>query len=93
MSLAQRVEALERIVATQSQILQKIQQIQTIEDFVPISIAVRSLNVSASSLRQKINDARAFPKESPYKEGIHWKRNSCGKNYRYLINIREWGRI
>lgn len=93
MSLMERIEALERTVAKQSQMLQKMEQVQKFEEFVPISTATQLLSRSATSLRQKINEARAFPKESPYKEGIHWKKNSCGTKYRYLINVREWGKL
>ena len=92
-SLTSRIEAIERIIAEQQRRLDAITENREIREFIPLSHAALILNLSNEWLRIKIKDAKAFPKESPYKEGIHWKQVQRGDSYRYLINLREWGKL
>ena len=92
-TLIDRIEAIERKIAQQQQILDKITELQDISDFIPVSEAATVLRLTGVWLRTKIREAKAFPGESPYKEGIHWKQVQRGDSFRYLINIREWGKL
>lgn len=93
LTLTNRIEAIERKIAEQQRILDAMTETREIREFMPLSQAATALNISNEWLRIKIKDAKAFPRESPYKEGIHWKQVRRGDSYRYLINIREWGKI
>lgn len=92
-TLTNRIEAIERKIAEQQRILDAMTETRQIREFTPLSQAAIALNISNAWLRIKIKDAKAFPKESPYKEGIHWKQVCRGDSYRYLINVREWEKI
>jgi hypothetical protein len=92
-SLTDRLEAIERAIAEQQRIIDLMVENQEVREFVPLSQAAVALSLSNEWLRIKIKDAKAFPRESPYKEGIHWKQVQRGDSYRYLINIREWGKL
>ena len=92
-TLIDRIEAIERAIAEQRRIIDRMIETQTVREFAPLSQAAVALGLSNEWLRIKIKDAKAFPKESPYKEGIHWKQVQRGDSYRYLINIREWGKL
>ena len=92
-SLSSRIEALERTIAEQQRKLDAITENREIREFIPLSQAATALNLSKEWLRIKIKDAKTFSKDSPYKEGIHWKQVRRGDSYRYLINVREWGKL
>lgn len=99
-SLNERVAALERMIAQQQEILNKMIAISDIDNFVNTSKASKALGISVATIRDRIKHAKAFPKESKYKQGIHWKQvettaRTDGKDpgYRYLINISEWEKV
>jgi hypothetical protein len=99
-SLTERVTALERVIAQQQELLNKIIAISDIENFVNTSKASKALGISVVTIRDRIKHAKAFPKESKYKQGIHWKQvqttaRADGKepSYRYLVNISEWEKV
>lgn len=98
-SLAERVATLERTIARQQELIERIIAVSKVEGFVPASKAAVALNLNVATIRERIKHAKAFPKESPYKEGIHWKQVNTTPNfgkepsYRYLVNISEWSQV
>ncbi|MEG3437671.1 hypothetical protein V0288_11125 [Pannus brasiliensis CCIBt3594] len=99
-SLTERISTLEQKIARQDKTIARILATVKLKEFVPVAQAAETFNISVATLRDRIKHAKAFPKESPYKEGIHWKQvqttaRADGKepSYRYYVNIEEWEKI
>jgi predicted DNA-binding transcriptional regulator AlpA len=97
MNLAQRVTTLERDYKALEAELKDIRQFVPISQFISVSKAASVLDISTKTLYERIKHAKAFPRESPYKEGIHWKQHEIaskvpGKDptIRYRVNPVAW---
>lgn len=75
-TLEQRVKALEDKLAT----------LLDDQGWQKLAVAAKNLGCSADTLRRRIKKAKTFPKESPYKKGIHWRK--IGGIYQ--IHLTRW---
>jgi predicted DNA-binding transcriptional regulator AlpA len=69
------------------------------DKFLPTPQAAKLLGVTRITLIRQIKRAKAFPKESPFKNGVHWEEyamfspNSSQKQIRYRINPVAWREV
>jgi hypothetical protein len=58
------------------------------EGWTKLTDAAIELGVCAQTLRRKIAEAKAFPKNSPYKHGVHWRGDKT-----YQIHVHRWSNV
>ena len=92
-SLANRVKELENQVKVLFSLISK----EDSPDFIPTTKAAEVLGLHPSTLKRHIKHSKAFPKESPYKENIHWQQyqifpfdSTKTPIARYRINPTAW---
>lgn len=97
----QKIEALEQDVRALKLKIEQLYKRINVSDFVPASKAAEELGCSTKTLYEHIKHAKAFPKESKYQEGVHWKQRETpsktpGKTeptIRYFINVTKWSEV
>jgi hypothetical protein len=94
-SLANRVEELENQVKVLFSLIPK----EDSPDFSPTTKAAAVLGLHPDTLKRQIKRSKAFPKESPFKEGVHWEEyamfspDTNKKRTRYRINPTAWREV
>jgi predicted DNA-binding transcriptional regulator AlpA len=69
------------------------------DEFIPTPQAAKLLGVNRITLIRQIKRSQAFPKESPFKEGVHWEQyamfspHSAKSRIRYRINPTAWRQV
>jgi hypothetical protein len=58
-------------------------------EWVSVSRASELLGIGSHTLRRRIRDAIAFPRQSPYKRGCHWRYDGG----MYQVNWRKWKEV
>jgi hypothetical protein len=96
-SLTNRVEELENQVKVLFSLISKEADSPA---FIPTTKAALELGVHPDTLKRHIKYSKAFPKESPYKEGIHWEEYQIfpldpekKPIARYQINPTAWREV
>jgi predicted DNA-binding transcriptional regulator AlpA len=96
-ALINRIEELEREVKLLKTFMEENVKVS---QFLPVSKAALVLGVCTATIYDRIKHAKAFPKESLFKRGIHWEEyeiasKTPGKDpsIRYRVNPVEWRKI